>query len=359
MIHARRRLVIALLVTLLIQLSCARTTELPVYEDLSQRKEYIVLDFPVTSFEDILWREDDVIVAMQREMVRPLRQPYALLGDDMLRYLDLEGDSSCEHVKYRFPIQLSDGRLGLVKWCVTENAFTDASYIVAYDWSTGQLEQIVQNPLKHFDIAQCFSWTSDMTEGVQLVSNGLVGTLNWLTREGPEPVNITLRDGTREWNLADSYEGNGGIEGGTISCPDWSPKGDKIAVFVSFDAMGVEWLPRLDKPSKLVLIYPISGASEVVLSGVHYADPRWSPDGKKIAFLGYVENGLPDYQGNEPYGLWVFDIDRRTLQRIAADKYFKDAAWSPDSTRIAVIWCDQLICEKSEKREIREYKLPE
>jgi Tol biopolymer transport system component len=96
-----------------------------------------------------------------------------------------------------------------------------------------------------------------------------------------------------------------------------------------------------------------------VLSGVHNADPRWSPDGRKIAFLGYVENGLSDYQGNEPYGLWVFDVETRMLQRIAADKYFEGAAWSPDSKRIVVIWCNRLDCSESEKREIREYKLPE
>lgn len=356
--EVRRRLVIALLVILLIQLSCSRTTELPVYEDLSQKTEYLVLDFPATSFEDLLWRTDGVLVAMQREEERPLRQPYAFEGDVSLRYLDLEQDISCSTItQYRIPTQLPDGRLGLIKWCVTDNAFTSANYLVAYDWKTGQLEQIVRSPLRDYD--GCFSYNPAMTKGLQRVSDGLVGTLNWLTREGPELVNITLRDGNREWNLADSYEENGSIEGGKISCPAWSPKGDKIAVFVSFDAMGVEWLPRLDKSSKLVLMDPVSGESEVVLSGVYYASPTWSPDGRKIAFLGYVENGLADYQGNEPYGLWVFDVERRTLARIAADKYFEDAAWSPDSTRIAVIWCDQLICEKSEKREIRAYKLSE
>lgn len=354
----KERWTIFLLVLLCAQTACSLATSLPAYEDISKDAEYSVLHFPATHFEDILWRNDGALIAFQREDERPLRQPYALMGDDALRYLDLLQERECLVTDYRFPTQLPDGRLGLIKKCVTDNAFTFASYMVAYDWKTGQLEQIVERPLKHFDIAQCFSWSPDMSRGVQTVSNVLVGTLNWLTAEGPEPVNITLRDGNREWNLAQDYEENGSTKGGTISCPSWSPKGDKIAVFVSFDAMGVEGIPRLDKPSKLVLIYPVSGESEVVLSGVHDADPRWSPDGRKIAFLGYVENGLPDYQGNEPYGLWVFDVERRTLQRIAADKYFKDAAWSPDSTQIAVIWCNRLDCSESEEREIREYRLP-
>jgi WD40 repeat protein len=333
---------------------------LPAYEDLSKSAAYTVLHFPDTHFDDILWRNDGVLIAFQREDERPLRQPYALMGDDALRYLDLPQERECLVTDYRFPTQLPDGRLGLIKECVTDNnGFTFASYMVAYDWKTGQLEQIVERPLKHFDIAQCFSWSPDMSRGVQTVSNGLVGTLNWLTPIGPEPVHVVLRDGARVWDLAKDYEEDGSIEGGIISCPSWSPNGDKIAVFVSFDAMGIEWLPRLDKPLKLVLIYPVSGESEVVLSGVHDASPSWSPDGRKIAFRGYIENGLPDYQGNEPYGLWVFDVETRMLQRIAADKYFEDATWSPDSKRIVVIWCNRLDCSESEKREIREYKLPE
>jgi hypothetical protein len=247
-----KRGTIFLLALLCGQLSCSLVTGLPAYEDLSKSAAYTVLHFPDTHFEDILWRYDGVLVVMRRDPDRISRQQYAFQGDDTVRTLDLPLDGECLVTYYRLPISLPDGRMGLIKDCVTDSAFTSANYLVAYDWKTGQLEQIVRNPLRDYD--GCFSYNPDMTTGLQLVGDGLVGTLNWLTREGPEPVNITLRDGNREWNLADSYEENGSLEGGTISCPDWSPKGDKIAVFVSFDAMGVEWIPRLDKPSKLVLI---------------------------------------------------------------------------------------------------------
>jgi WD40 repeat protein len=350
---------VALLAIICLQIACSRTLGLPSYEDITEQTEYTVLRFPDTHFENVLWRADGAIVTMQSELVRPLRQPYSFEEDNNLSYLDLPQGSNCKHAKYRFPTQLPDGRLGLIKWCVTDNVFTDTSYMVAYDWKTSEIEQIVQNPLRHFDIAQCFSWNPDMTKGIQRVSNGLTGTLNWLTAAGPEPVKITLREGDRVWDLAKDYEENGSREGGTISCPTWSPSGDKIAVFVSFDAMGVEGIPRLDKPSSLMLIDPVSGDSESVLAGVYYAIPKWSPDGRKIAFTGYLENGLRNYQENEPYGLWVFDIETRLLQLIAKEKYYEDFAWSPDSQRLAVIWCDHLDCEESEEREIREYKLPE
>lgn len=348
-----------LVISLLIPIACTKVPSLPEYEDISQNVEYTILDFPTASYEDIFWRVDSVVVVMLRELIRPLRQPYALAGDNEFRFLDLPHDTNCiEITDYSTPTQLPDGRLGMIKKCVTDNAFTDASYMVAYDWETGQLEQIVQKPLKHFDIAQCFSWNPAMTKGIQMVGNGLVGTLNWLSPNGPEPVNIILHDEKRKWNLAESYEEDGSIEGGKVSCPSWSPLGDKIAVFVSFDAMGMDGFARLDQPSKLVLIDPYSGDSEIVLSEVHDANPVWSPDGSKIAFYGYVENGLSGQQGDEPYGLWVFDVATHTLKRIAVEKYFQDIAWAPDSNQIAGVWCDQLDCKESEKTEVRSYPIP-
>lgn len=337
--------------------SCSKTTSAPLeYEDVSGAIEYTVLNFPSVKFDDIIWRIDGVLIAMQDESVRPLRQPYAFEGDTSTRYLDLEQDSGCGTItQYRFPTQLPDGRLGLIKWCVTDNAFTYASYMVAYDWGTGRVEQIVQNPLKHFDLAQCFSWNPDMTKGVQRVSNGLVGTLNWLTRIGPEPVYITLREGDRVWDLAKDYDENGSIEGGRVSCPSWSPNGDKVAVFISFDAMGVDGIPRLDKQMQLILITPETEDTESVLSGVYYPKSiQWSPDGRKIAFIGYVENGFVDYQGDEPSGVWVFDVEARVLSLIAKEGYFKDLSWSSDSANIAVIWCNDSDCSETE---IRNYSM--
>lgn len=326
--------------------SCSRQLSTPEYVDLSGQIEYSVLKFPPAKFDHVIWRSDGALVAMQDEFVRPLRQPYAFEGDDKLRYLDLEQDNNCSTItQYRFPTQLPDSRLGLIKWCVTDNAYTYASYMVAYDWKTGQLEQIVESPLKHFDIAQCFSWKRDMTIGVQRVSNGLTGTLNWLTKVGPEPVHITLQDGNRVWDLAKDYEENGSIESGRVSCPDWSPKGDKIAVFVSFDAMGVEGIPRLDKPTQLVLFSPETGESESVLSGIYYPiSIEWSPDGKYIAFIG----------GELTNDLWVFNVETKSLMLIDKAEEFDDLSWSPDSKNIAVIWCGDHECEQTE---IRKYTL--
>jgi len=335
----KRIIFINFLIMLLI--SCTEQKSLPEYVDMTETIKPSVLNFPSTKFDDIIWQSDGNIVAMQD--VR--REPYALEGDDELRHLDLEQDSKCNvSTNYRYPTQLPDGRLGLLKMCATDNTFTDTTYMVAYDWNTGQLDQIVQNPLKHFNISGCFSWNPDMTRGIQEVSEGLTGTLNWLTKVGPEPVHITLREGSHVWNLAQDYEENGSIEGGRTSCPSWSPTGDKIAVFVSFDAMGVEGIARLDKQSQLILFSPETGESESVLSGIYYPEfIQWSPDGKNIAFVGDLTNEL-----------WVYNVETGSLFLIARGGEFDDLSWSPDSKNIAVIWCDGMECENSE---IRQYSL--
>jgi WD40 repeat protein len=311
--------------------------------------DYSILSFPSVPFDSIIWRPDGILIAIQNRAGRPKRQPYAVEGDNELRYLDLEQDSNCSlSTQYQDPTQLPDGRLGLLKWCATENVFTNSKYMVAYDWETGQLEQIVQKPLKHFNNSGCFSWNPDMTMGIQAVDNGLVGTLNWLTRVGPEPVNITLRDGNRVWDLANDFEENGRREGGRISCPSWSPNGDKIAVFVSFDAMGREGMARLNLPFQLMLLSPETGESEAVVSFMYSPiSIQWSPDGRNIAFVGNL--------ANEERGIWVYDVETRSLFLIAMGGYFKGLSWSPESKNIAAVWCDGYECENSE---IRKYTLP-
>lgn len=330
--------------------ACSNVSTLPNFKDVSEQVEYVVLDFSATRFDNLIWRTDGVLVALQDEDVRPLRQPYALEEDRQLRYLDLEQDSKCEQItQYRYPTQLPDGRLGWIKWCVTDNVLTHTSHMVAYDWKTDRLEQIVRNPLKHFDISGCFSWNPEMTKGIQAVSNGLTGTLNWLTRVGPEPVHITLQDGKRVWDLSKDFEENGSREGGLISCPSWSPKGHVIAVFASLDAMGVKGIARLDKPSQLFLVFPETGETEVLLSDVYLPEfLEWSPDGKRLAFVGALANKLG--------GVWIFDMRTKSLLLIAKGGYIKDLSWSPDSQKLAAIWCDAIECNQSE---IRQYSVPD
>jgi Tol biopolymer transport system component len=56
-----------------------------------------------------------------------------------------------------------------------------------------------------------------------------------------------------------------------------------------------------------------------------FADPRLSPDGKRVAVLVQAET----------YDVWVLDIDRDSLTRISFGKDDSAPVWSPDGKRIA------------------------
>jgi Tol biopolymer transport system component len=57
-----------------------------------------------------------------------------------------------------------------------------------------------------------------------------------------------------------------------------------------------------------------------------YYMPRVSPDGSRLV-VTVLEEGL--------YGLWVMDLDRKTMSRLTLEANSMGAIWSPDSRRLA------------------------
>ena len=77
-------------------------------------------------------------------------------------------------------------------------------------------------------------------------------------------------------------------------------------------------------PSGGVFIIDRDGSNRVDVANGE--DPRWSPDGTRIAYL-------EPFDGGNPRGIDVIDLATRVVTQITADGNFP--AWSPDSTRIA------------------------
>jgi dipeptidyl aminopeptidase/acylaminoacyl peptidase len=123
--------------------------------------------------------------------------------------------------------------------------------------------------------------------------------------------------------------------------PRWSPDGKRIA-FVS---------AREEKP-QIFLISPFGGESEKLTnskSGVQSF--QWSPDGARIAYVspveptGEEEKKLKDKDDAQVIDkdfkftrIWVIDVaSRKSVELVKGDYNATDPQWSPDSRRLAFV----------------------
>ena len=135
-------------------------------------------------------------------------------------------------------------------------------------------------------------------------------------RDGYDSVYIMDVDGTNQTKLADN-----------ASNPSWSPNGEKIAYSTVSPFTGAIYIMNPDGTEKTLIAEP-----NVIWNC--YDDPVWSPDGTKIAFVKKYTGmpPAPDWDG----ALFIMNSDGSNQIRITDNEsYNAQPSWSPDSKKIA------------------------
>jgi Tol biopolymer transport system component len=176
-----------------------------------------------------------------------------------------------------------------------------------------------------------------------------------LGNRGTRLVVVDVATGRRRI-VARSWAVHGGEVG--LAAPAFSPDGKQVAVASSTQSAD-------GRRMTIVIVIAVSGGRARHEPGVRLVDidnyaPEWTPDGRAVAVPGAAGEGVdlvdvdsgrrrvllsqgasavtfaPDgktYTFNGPGGLWLGDPSSGRVRRIAEDA--RDAAWSPDSRRLA------------------------
>jgi hypothetical protein len=253
--------------------------------------------------------------------------------------LPLPVDKQCSfRTEYWVRGLLPDGRIGVFNTCFPSTGKIER-YLMAFDWQTKALAQLVKPALPYGSMNFQFTWNPDMTQGVQEVSNVLAGTIYWITPDGTAPINVTISDGKRGWSLEDTYYNalDDDTNYGIARLPTWSPDGNQIAFVASIQAIS-----RLVSPiyaaRNIYLLDPVTEELTMALENIYGVQlMEWSPDNQWLAFDGQVGP-------NAPKGLWLFAPQTGRLLLIYEGEWISTIAWEPNMDHLVISRCLEFDC---------------
>lgn len=293
-----------------------------------------LLDVPPQDYFGVDWFTNGRIV------VDLDQQPYELKDNELVSLVLESEPDDCWLVQYRGFSALPDGRLGVLRDCVLEQGGREYKLdLVAFDWQDNSF--VTLTPNVGFGTV---SWHPDMSRGVQSIGS-LNGTIQWLSPEGTQPIDLVINSGDKSWSLATNYYSiqNPQIDAnkaGIARSASWSPDGSQIAFFATSDPVNQSGIARAYGEYTLYLMNPDTLEIQAVLDDVYFAHViEWSPNGEWLAFSG--RTGSP-----RRAGLWLYSPLLDELHPVVFDINVGSHDWSPDGQQIMAVVCDK-ICDES------------
>lgn len=291
------------------------------------------LDVPPALYDNVLRFSADKI------MLEVDHTRYYWLNENRFVQTSIGDDPRCLRTLYAFSTALPDGRLGYKmtcpgRWPDKPVGGDTAEYVVAYDWETEELREIVNIPMIN---TSSFTWNPTMTKGIQSVGL-LLGTFQWITPVSSTPMTLTIEDNGKGWSLDQTFvamEDPDRVDVGIARVPSWSPDGKWVAFWASTDVIGRDGLARARGSYGLYLLDPTTLKSSQRLEKVRNMPNSqglvWSPNSQWLVFDALV-------QGKE--GLWLVSLTGDTLHFIDPIRggNFNGWAWLNDQEVIAT-WC--------------------
>lgn len=247
--------------------------------------------------------------------------------DTKAEQVNLPPLDGCRLTRWNNLHRLPDGRLGLVRECLTEDVRNDWSDVVAYSPETGKVETIAT--LGSMTVST-LTWTSDLKSGYASYTSSICATVSPVTTNGIQRFTHPVEIDGRRWTIDAEFfrpTEESCVDDGRAYYPILLPDDKTLLLAASPTSQGRSGAARTREPWHIYRWVPGEGNPERLAQG--FGDPLGfdiTSDGK-WAFIASSHRGKD--------GVWAINLSSGDVREIAIG-LAKGVTISPDGKRALV-----------------------